>query len=508
MATETPKQNPFAGKGVFTANDPSPALELKGLIDWVAVKVDGNDTASPAQIQALKDAGFKIVIWEASPSQTGVNAIKQYGAVGYIAQAELPSEIQQANAIASQINVPKVIVTHSADMLAYYNKNSGYGVMFEYYKNEDPGKNPINAPGFFATALSKGAPFVTLTLGSWDSAKMNISFEEYSRDIAEMKSKGVPLIGVSVYIYNGMNPGQKKNYQDYSRKSSLLGTGSLTTAGTPGGIPPVEHGQGNKPLEQPKHEPGYTLEKMEDKASDIAGAPPAYSKGAPVEKYFETKDKAGRPNTVTVTQSGAVIQQVAGKDPYRIGWVDPSKDFDYGTIKTGKTSPYATGAGIGTHVSAAEAGGAPPVASDQGAVNLDKSFHFEDKIGRANTITVAADGTVYQQVEGWDNPKVIYNPDNHGGAPWPGLENPKIYGDKANISSASKPSGTGMNGTGNSDQLNPASFGAPPVAGPLNQNTNLPTNIDELTNYAKVTGQHEQPLQVFDPGAPGGFKAM
>src|SRR3990167_9690231 len=103
MATEAAKQNPFAGKGVFTANDPSPALELKGLIDWVAVKVDGNDTASPAQIQALKDAGFKIVIWEASPSQTGVNAIKQYGAVGYIAQAELPSEIQQANAIASQI---------------------------------------------------------------------------------------------------------------------------------------------------------------------------------------------------------------------------------------------------------------------------------------------------------------------------------------------------------------------------------------------------------------------
>lgn len=451
--------NPFAGKGAFTTGDPNAvAPDLVGKVDYLVVRVGGTDAATDAQIQQYIrdyiDTGKiqYLIFWEGEPSTVGVNAVKQYGADGYVAQGETSEQMKAAMAIGSQINVPKAVVTDNADSLNYYTKGSGYGFIYEYYKNVDGSKNTTWTPGALNSATNLGAPFVSLALGNWASASAqaggrNVSYEEYMTDIKKLESMGIKLTGLTAYIYNGMTPEQKKAFQEFINKYAPLlplAGGGGTGTGTPGQQPnpanpkpkpkpgePKPGAGGNEPPGQ-----GLAVHLTEAQAPD---APDPYKGGAPVTQTFVYKDKQnGKDGTITVLANGVIIQEVEGGTPFTV-W-DPSKHGGQPYPEWQKLGlsgpPKPAGGGIGVHLSAADAGGAPPIAGNPSQVNLNDSFHFTDKIGRANTITVMADGTVYQQVEGWAKPQVIYNPANHGGAKWPGLSNPKIYGSGAGAPAA------------------------------------------------------------------------
>jgi len=119
-------------KIVYTSGDPTSALNLAGTGVAVAVKIGGEDGATPEQIQKLKDAGIPIVIWQSSADQAGADAVKQYGAVGYIAQGEDVDQMNAAAAIGNQIDVPKTIVTNGNYLPQW---PPGWGVSIEFYQN-------------------------------------------------------------------------------------------------------------------------------------------------------------------------------------------------------------------------------------------------------------------------------------------------------------------------------------------------------------------------------------
>lgn len=392
---------PFTGKGIFTIGDPHYVGDLRGKVDWIGVKVGGGDGANDDQIARFKKTypEIKLVIWQGQPDMEGVAAVKRHGADGYIAQGENPAEMSAAMAVASSVNVPKAVITHDANMLNFYDKNSGYGFMWEYYKNEDGGKNPTNTPGTLVTAVEKGAPFVSLTLGSWASQKKPIGYQEYLADIKEMESKGIQLTGLSVYIYNNMNEEQKRDFRSFIEKytppappgavtppatppttppatpTGSTPTGSSLPPQTPAGNPtppvgkpeptPPRRPAGSSPGDQNQRTPanssaayvGATQNdygKMARQAYGVVPTPDPYTGGAGGAEWVNQKEHSvvmQDGSRRTITETGAVIRRKADGSAYREGWIDPEKidnyslkelkNLDKDNLRYGSTNPWA-----------------------------------------------------------------------------------------------------------------------------------------------------------------------
>ncbi len=118
----------------------------------------------------------------------------------------------------------------------------------------------------------------------------------------------------------------------------------------------------------PQPAAGQTLATIFDKNKDVkpadVGAPPQYTGGADPFKtvHFQglTPDGQKVGQTITITQNGAVVRQVAGQSAYRMGWVDPSSGYDLSTYRSGKTAATGNPAG-GTALPAT-----PPGPNDYG----------------------------------------------------------------------------------------------------------------------------------------------
>jgi hypothetical protein len=176
--------DPFAGKGLFTAWDAPAALRARDGVDWVAVDPD---FATPAQVRELKDAGFRIVIWQPLATQEGVDAVVRYGAAGYIAQAEGPEQLEAAEALASRIAVPKALVTNN--FMDQY--PPGWIAMPEAYQNEAA---HITVAASIGDSLSRGATIVVPVIGVFHPAqpgRIQLPVGVYADDLKRLTPPGV-----------------------------------------------------------------------------------------------------------------------------------------------------------------------------------------------------------------------------------------------------------------------------------------------------------------------------
>src|SRR3990167_5856132 len=199
------KKTGLTGNGIFTVGDPMSAKDAIGKVDWIAVKVGGSDGATPEQIEAFKKllegSGTELVIWQSEASQEGVDAVNQYGAAGYIAQAESQDQLDKALAIQDQIDVPKSIIT---DKNITSDWPDGWGAMFEYYANDpNTGLGQQNLADIVRIFKEEGAETVTVVLGSWGSVTM--SMEEYERQIEELRKLGFDIDNLASYRWDMMS---------------------------------------------------------------------------------------------------------------------------------------------------------------------------------------------------------------------------------------------------------------------------------------------------------------
>jgi len=94
----------FAGIGIWTAWEPGAAAMLPPNVEWVAFRPD---LTTPTIARAV--AGKRsLIVWEAN-TYTGQAAVDEYGAAGYIGQAEGPGQLAAVQAL-GPITVPKAIV--------------------------------------------------------------------------------------------------------------------------------------------------------------------------------------------------------------------------------------------------------------------------------------------------------------------------------------------------------------------------------------------------------------
>jgi len=148
--------NPFVGgKGLFTSSDPMSALRAQPPPTWAAVMPQ---YMTPQVAAAYKAAGVALVIWEPEASQAGVNAVNQYGAAGYIAQAEGPTQLAAAESVGAQIGVPKALVTNN--FMSQY--PPGWIAMPEAYQNNNPNATPDQVT---RDAKARGAQTVVPVIG-------------------------------------------------------------------------------------------------------------------------------------------------------------------------------------------------------------------------------------------------------------------------------------------------------------------------------------------------------
>ncbi len=221
--------NPFVGgKGLFTSTDPMSALRAQPPPTWAAV-MPQYMTADVAA--AYKQAGIALVIWEPSASQAGVDAVHQYGAAGYIAQAEGQGQLDAANAVAGQLgDTPHALVTNN--FMAQY--PPGWIAMPEAYTNNNP---QATADQVTRDAQARGATQVVpvIGLGFVDTPDgRHMSAAEYQAGLDAAGTAGA--VGSAAYIAD-----QASN-EDLS---------AYTSGKTPGGVPPEPGGAAPTPTPAP-----------------------------------------------------------------------------------------------------------------------------------------------------------------------------------------------------------------------------------------------------------------
>lgn len=353
----------FSGNGVFTSADPLAALSLAGVVQWVAVRPD---LATPEEIQKLKEAGFEIVIWEAQASEAGVAAIQQYGATGYIAQAEGPSQLEAAQAVSDQINVPKALVTNNF-MDTW--PPGGWIAMPEAYQNSNPNATPERVVD---DARRKGAQQVVPVVGAYNAS-----------------GEGGGVVSMNDYLA-GVERSGTGNFAAFSAEElSPEDRAALSAASStkpPSWTPDAEQlANDYLPLspEPPRPHPPDALDRGLKNPSPKSAPPPPYTGGAGGEEWLEEHpektwvytDKLGRKITRTVTASGAIIDQVEGGTPFRVsrGTEDPAGPAI--------SNPDAADRNI------AQSEPLGPVASDHGAQGFDRANELSPETINGNNAT-------------------------------------------------------------------------------------------------------------------------
>jgi hypothetical protein len=176
---------PFAGRGLFTTSDPAQAIRPG--VDWVAVRPE---RLSDDLVSRLRAAGIRLVVWEASASQAGLEAVRRYRADGYIAQAEGPGELEAALRLGPSLDVPKALVTNN--FMSRW--PSGWIAMPEAYS----GQNPLaTVERVVADARIRGAEVVIPVLGLFtENGRGPASLEEAGRDLARITVPGLAVFTV------------------------------------------------------------------------------------------------------------------------------------------------------------------------------------------------------------------------------------------------------------------------------------------------------------------------
>ncbi len=176
---------PFAGRGLFTVNDP--ALAIQPGVDWIAVRPEA---LTPELALRARQAGIRLVVWEAKASEAGLEAVRRFGAEGYIAQAEGPDELQAALRLGDAIPVAKALVTNN-----FMDRwPPGWIAMPEAYSGQNPSAT-VERVVFDARA--RGASVVVPVLGLFsENGRGPTDIVQAARDLARVTVPGVAAFTV------------------------------------------------------------------------------------------------------------------------------------------------------------------------------------------------------------------------------------------------------------------------------------------------------------------------
>lgn len=176
---------PFAGRGLFTTSDPAQAIRPG--VDWIAVRPE---RLSDDLVGRIREAGIRLVVWEATASQQGIDAVRRYGADGYIAQAEGPGELRSAIAVADAIGVPKALVTNNfMDTWP-----PGWIAMPEAYSGQNP---QATVERVVADSRIRGAQVVLPVLGLFsEGGRGPARLDDAARDLARVTVPGLAVFTV------------------------------------------------------------------------------------------------------------------------------------------------------------------------------------------------------------------------------------------------------------------------------------------------------------------------
>lgn len=320
---------PFAGKGIFTSNNPLSALQYANQAQWVAVKYGGDDGIGGAHgpslsdIQKLKDAGLKVVIWQDVATPEGVQAVNQIGAAGYIAQAEGPTQLEAAQQVTDMISVPKALVTNN-----FMDKYPpGWIAMPEAYQNANPNATVANV---IFDAQVRGATIVIPILGTYDAKS-----EGGGKVPANVYIEGIETTGVNnfgIFSAEASDSGDLHEIFKVDRRPGTPPPKTPPPAVTPPiGAPaeptapsPYEHGQGHpndKKNDQPKPINVTSPPDVQDRRADyLLGL----HKGDDFQDYGDIQAIKNLKNggKVYTLESGAKIQVNPNGDYYRVGKPD------------------------------------------------------------------------------------------------------------------------------------------------------------------------------------------
>lgn len=285
---------PFAGKGVFTASDPESALRLQGKVDWVAIRPD---QTTAMQAAALKAAGFKVMIWQDVATPNAAQLVRQYGAVGYIAQAETPAELAAATMNASNVGVPKALVSNN--FMARY--PPGWIAMPEAYQGQVASATPDQVT---RDAQARGAQTVVPVLGTYGS---NPGVAGYAAAANQTRSPGVGL-----YLSESMTA------QDVASLPLLQTGGGLRSLAQAGGPPQFSLGQPLNP-----NDPALAAALAALNPSGVSSLAPSGMAGTPLGP--PQPDAGAPPLTIPSTGGGSpiVISNSGGMPPPPAYTTDP-----------------------------------------------------------------------------------------------------------------------------------------------------------------------------------------
>ena len=171
---------PFAGRGLFTVNDPAQAIQPG--VDWIAVRPQ---ELTPELAQRVRQAGIQLVVWEAKASEAGLEAVRRFGADGYIAQAEGPDELAAALRLGEAIPVAKALVTNN-----FMDRwPPGWIAMPEAYSGQNPSAT-VERVVFDARA--RGASVVVPVLGLFsENGRGPTDVAQAARDLARVTVPGL-----------------------------------------------------------------------------------------------------------------------------------------------------------------------------------------------------------------------------------------------------------------------------------------------------------------------------
>jgi hypothetical protein len=125
----------------MTAQDPDMIFRfgLEKHIDAVALKGDGDDRTNAAMASRFHAARVRVLVWEAMPTR-GQALVDEFGASGYIGQAEGPGQLQAALALEPALRCQKALVCNT-HMVTW---PKGWVALGESYTNVNPNSTPLS----------------------------------------------------------------------------------------------------------------------------------------------------------------------------------------------------------------------------------------------------------------------------------------------------------------------------------------------------------------------------
>jgi hypothetical protein len=177
-------RSPFAGIGALTAWEPRAALQLKGLVDWVAIQGDPEGGATPDTIAALEEAGFAVYVWKARagepsrPHGMSEAAWSDTSDWAFIGQAEAQSELEAC--LALNPPGPKALVGNVGDWTLTsmdHARIQGWELLLEFYQVDQESLT-------FAWLDSRGYPVTSYTIGVYHDYPLRRALDQMPRGVS------------------------------------------------------------------------------------------------------------------------------------------------------------------------------------------------------------------------------------------------------------------------------------------------------------------------------------